>query len=147
MNIKNSSMPSTIISEKLAQCGGSVTVYSLTGKPYKICAVAGSDAFLCDDLPITPPYTYKVFDIIIDLLIQQNGKAKKGCGRSSKLGEPRCEDTTVVGAIGKYYAGKHDGDSVFDPVFVLASVLDWAGIAHNRRGYIELTADYRSKIL
>lgn len=32
----------------------------------------------------------------------------------------------------------------FDPVFVLAAVLDWAGIAHNERGYLTLTADYRS---
>ena len=136
--------PSRIICEKLAECGGSVMVHSLTGKPYKICAIAGSDSFLCDQLPIHPPYTYKVFDIIVELLIRQNGKAKKGLGRNARLGEPNCEDTTVVGAIGKFYAGKHDGDSVFDPVFVLVSVLDWAGIVHNRRGYIELTAQYRS---
>ncbi len=136
--------PSRIICEKLADCGGSVMVHSLTGKPYKISAMAGSDAFLCDQLPIHPPYTYKVFDVIVELLIRQNGKAKKGLGRNARLGEPSCEDTTVVGAIGKFYAGKHDGESVFDPVFVLASILDWAGIAHNRRGYIELTARYRS---
>ena len=31
------------------------------------------------------------------------------------------------------------GKYVFDPVFVLASVLDWAGIARNERGYLTLT--------
>ncbi len=33
---------------------------------------------------------------------------------------------------------------MFDPVFVLAAVLDWADIARNERGYLTLTADYRS---
>lgn len=44
----------------------------------------------------------------------------------------------------KKYAGKREGDSVFDPVFVMAAVLEWAEIAHNERGYIELTAKYRA---
>ena len=38
------------------------------------------------------------------------------------------------------------GKYVFDPVFVLASVLDWAGIARNERGYLTLTADYLAKL-
>ena len=67
-------------------------------------------------------------------------------GRNSKLGEPNCEIDTVVGTIGKKYFKKNIGDSVLDPVFVLASVLEWAGIATNRRGYIELTDSYRARI-
>jgi len=77
------------------------------------------------------------------LLKQQGGRAKKGNGRNYKLGEPGCEDTTVVGAVAKNYSGKKDGDSVFDPVFILVSVLEWADIAHNCSGYIELTPSYR----
>ncbi len=46
-----------------------------------------------------------------------------------------------MGAIGKYYWGKQEGDSVFDPVFVLAAVLEWADIAYNGRGYLELMGD------
>ena len=34
------------------------------------------------------------------------------------------------------------GDSVYDPVFVLAAVLEWADIAYNGRGYLELTENY-----
>ena len=45
----------------------------------------------------------------------------------------------------KEYAGKKEGMSVFDPVFVLSAILDWAGTAHNERGYLELTADYRTR--
>ena len=56
-----------------------------------------------------------------------------------------CTEDTIVGCIAKEYAGKKEGMSVFDPVFVLSAILDWAGIAHNERGYLELTADYRTR--
>ena len=56
-----------------------------------------------------------------------------------------CTEDTIVGCIAKEYAGKKEGMSVFDPVFVLSAILDWAGIAHNERGYLELTAEYRTK--
>ena len=31
-------------------------------------------------------------------------------------------------------------------VFIMAAVLEWANIAHNLRGYIELTQEYKNKI-
>lgn len=37
----------------------------------------------------------------------------------------------------KYY-GKVDGDSSFDPLFVVAAILDRAKIVRNCRGYLEL---------
>ena len=55
-----------------------------------------------------------------------------------------CMEDTIVGCIAKY---KHiaEGAYAYDPVFVLSAILDWAGIAHNKRGYLELTADYRTR--
>ena len=135
--------PSEIIKEKILRNGGRVIVHSITGRPYEIRHCSDGKSFLCDQLPIKPPYTYDVFDVIVDLLVRQGGRADKGAGRNAKLGQPRCEETTVVGAIAKYYAGKREGESVYDPVFVMASVLEWADIAHNERGYLELTASYR----
>lgn len=135
--------PSEIIREKILRNGGRVIVHSITGKPYEIRHCSDGKSFLCDQLPIKPPYTYDVFDVIVDLLVRQGGRADKGAGRNAKLGQHRCEETTVVGAIAKYYAGKREGESVYDPVFVMASVLEWADIAHNERGYLELTATYR----
>ena len=52
----------------------------------------------------------------------------------------------MVGYIAKHYAHKQDGDSVYDPVFVLAAVLEWADIAKNERGELALTANYRAKL-
>ena len=143
---KNSVRASDIIRNKLYESGGKATVYSVTGKPYIIKAANDGCSFLCSELPITPPYTYKVFDIIVDFLVQQGGRARKGNGRNYRLGEGNCSADTVVWAIGKKYFTATEGTSVVDPVFVLAAVLDWAGIAHNERGYVSLTAGYLTKM-
>ena len=84
--------------------------------------------------------------MIVNLLVSLGGRARKGNGRNFKLGEPDCDETTVVGAIGYNYAHKKTGASVFDPVFVLAAVLEWAGIASNERGELILTAGYQEKL-
>lgn len=146
-NVDTSSpLPSEIIKSRLKEAGGKALVTSVNGKIYEIRAAADGKSFLCDDLPITPPLTYQVFDVIVNLLITCGGKARKGKGRNEKLGDPDCDDTTVVGVIGKNYFGKHNGESVLDPVFVLSAVLDWSGIVYNNRGYLELTENYKMRI-
>ena len=55
-----------------------------------------------------------------------------------------CTEDTIVGCIAKD-KGIAEGAYAYDPVFVLSAILDWAGIAHNKRGYLELTADYCAK--
>lgn len=142
----NSTKASDIVRNKLYENGGSAVVQSANGKNYLIKAERDGKSFSCDQLPIKPNYEFSVFDVIVDLLISQGGRARKGNGRNYKLGYGDCTLDTVVGAIGKKYAGKNIGDSVFDPVFVFAAILEWANIASNGRGYIELTADYRLKL-
>lgn len=141
-----SAKASDIIKTKLKEAGGRVIVHSISGNAYELKAEADGKSFYSDALPISPNYTYEVFDVIVDLLRSQGGKARKGLGRNARLGEPNCEETTIVGAIGKQYAGKKLGDSVYDPVFFLAAVLDWAGIARNERGFLELTAEYIARL-
>ena len=133
---------SELIKAKQRACGGRAIVRSISGKEYEIRADLDGKSFLCNELPIVPPYEYAVFDVIVDLLRRNGGKAYKGNGRNYRLGQSGCEETTVVGAIAKNYAGKKDGQSVFDPVFVLSAILEWANIAENERGYIELTPTY-----
>jgi hypothetical protein len=141
-----STKASEIIKAKLKEAGGRVIVHSISGNAYEFKANADGKSFYSDVLPINPNYTYEVFDVVVDLLISQGGKARKGLGRNARLGEPNCEENTVVGAIGKRYFGKKTGDSVFDPIFFIAAVLDWAGIAHNERGYLQLTAEYVTQL-
>lgn len=138
-----SSKSSELIKAKLKAQSGHATVFTARGLPCEIYASADGETFTSDKLPITPPYRYVVFDVVTDLLLECGGKARKGNGRNYKLGEPGCEETTVVGAIAKRYFGRGPGESVFDPVFVLAAVLEWAGIVRNGRGELILTEAYK----
>ncbi len=137
---------SEIIRSKMKACGGRAVVHTARGLPCEVIASSDGRSFTCDKIPITPPYQFEVFDVIVDLLLANNGRARKGNGRNYRLGEPECDETTVVGAIAYNYAGKKTGNSVFDPVFVLAAILDWAEIASNERGEIVLTASYRNNL-
>ena len=130
----------------LMENGGKATVYTVNGGSHEIRAASDGLSFISNKVNIKPPWQYKVFDIIVDLLVSQGGTAEKGNGRNYKLGEGKCTEKTVVGAIGYHYSGKSFGDSVYDPVFFLAAILEWAGIAHNGRGELTLTDSYRKKI-
>lgn len=141
-----STRASEIIKTKLKKNGGRVIVHTIRGLPCEIWVAADGISFESDKLPIKPSYRFDVFDIIVELLKKQNGRAKKGNGRNYKLGEENCDDTTVVGYIAKHYSHKRNGESVFDPVFVLAAVLEWADIARNERGELVLSASYRAKL-
>ena len=136
---------SQIIKEKLQLYGGHATVYTIKGLPCEVWMNSDGRSFTSDKLPIKPPYEYTVFDVVVDLLISQGGRARKGNGRNYKLGESNCDHTTVVGAIA-LSSGFSIGNSVFDPVFVIAAILEWAGIAHNERGELVLTEAYRKTL-
>lgn len=137
--------PSEIIKAKLKEQGGHVTVYTKRGLPCEIYAGSDGRTFTSDKLPIDPPYEYDVFNTIIDLLMKQGGRARKGNGRNYKLGEPGCEENTVVGVIAKK-RGYHAGESVYDPVFVMAAILEWAGLVENGRGELILMPEYREML-
>lgn len=139
---ENSCKASDIIKKMLIENGGRAIVHTAQGLPREIRVAPDGISFLCNQLPIKPPYKYEVFNVIVDLLISQDGRAKKGNGRR-KLGDPDCDETTVVGAIGYNYFHYGIGMSVPDPVFILAAVLEWAGIANNERGELVLTASYQ----
>lgn len=133
------SSASAIIRNKLIESGGKATIYTLDGTPREILLTKDGHAFTCEALS-KESYTFNIFDCIVDLLIQEGGRAAKGQarGKADKVGSPKCNAHTVTGVIAIKYYGKQEGESVFDPVFILAGILEWANIAKNRRGYIEL---------
>lgn len=140
----NSQTPSEIIINKLIDAGGKAIVTSLDGSEYEIVLDSDGKTMLCSALP---PYDFRIFNIIVDLARREGGRARKGQarGKQDKIGSSKCNEHTITGVIGIEYYGKGIGESVFDPVFVLASVLEWSGIAHNCRGYIELSQEYLQK--
>ena len=130
---RSSKKASEIIKAKLIEAGGRTMVRLFGGELREISASPDGKEFLCPQLI---PYSYEIFDAIVDLLIRSPGfRAKKGNARFYKLGEPGCEESTVAGTV-LVYMGKKPGESGLDPVFILAAVLEWAGIAKNGRGEI-----------
>lgn len=140
---RSSTKASEIIKSKLIDAGGRAKIRLYNGEMREISASPNGKDFLCPQLI---PYSYKIFDAIVDLLLRSpGGRARKGNARNYKLGEPGCEESTVAGTV-LTFMGKKPGDSGLDPVFILAAVLEWAGIATNGRGEIALTASYRSRL-
>lgn len=140
---RNSTKASEIIKSKLIDAGGRAKIRLYNGELREISASPNGKDFLCPQLL---PYSYEIFDAIVDLLLRSpGGRARKGNARNYKLGEPGCEESTVAGTV-LLFMGKKPGDSGLDPVFILAAVLEWAGIATNGRGEIALTASYRSRL-
>lgn len=125
---------SEIIREKIRQAGGQIEVISFNRK-HRYDITAKGNRFTCPVLPRA--FRFEVFDVIVSLLHRLGGNAKKGSGRK-RVGHEKCSGDTVVGAIALEYLGKQEGEWAYDPVFVLASVLDWAGIAANEWGRIRL---------
>ena len=127
---------SDIIIAKMGECGKMINVPLFNGEPCKIWKI-NNNLFGSDKLP-GQYIEYRIFDIIYDFLKRKGGRAAKGLGRGYRVGTEKCNSNTVMGVIAYEYYNKMDGESTFDPVFVLAAILDWANIANNCRGYIEL---------
>lgn len=129
------------VRKQLVECGGSATIHLLNGEPCHILLNETGTGIISDKLnKYSLNYNLEVFDVIQELLIQKKGRALKGTGRGKddKVGYGKCGLDTLVGYIAYKYNGIGLGSSTFDPVFVLAAVLDWVGLAKNCRGYIEI---------
>ena len=135
----NSKKASDIIKNKLYENRGIATIILKNGDYCRIAVADNGDCFISDKLS-TQSINFRVFDIIVDFLKEQGGKAPKGLGRGKedKVGFGKCGEETIIYQIATQYYGKNEGESTFDPVFVLAAMLEWAGIAENGRGYIRL---------
>lgn len=136
---------SQIIQRKLLDAGGSADIPLLGGGNCRVVFSKDIGFFTSDKLDnYKIDYSFYVFDIIVELLKKSPAyKAPKGLGRGKddKVGFGKCTEDTVVGTIAVRYFGKKLGESTYDPVFVLAAMLEWAGIAHNLRGYVQLADD------
>lgn len=141
---KNSIKASDIIKQKLIENGGRVVVYTARNLPCEIEARPDGETFTSNKFP-TQPYKYKVFDDIVQFLESQGGKASKG-NAHCRLGDAKCDKTTVAGAVGYNYFEKKDGEFISDPMSTLFAVLEWADIAHNERGELVLTNSYKLKL-
>lgn len=122
--------------KKLIENGEEVELTLLNGDTC-FFTLGGSNFFLCEKLP-GQYVRFEIFDIVYDFLKKHNGKAPKGGARGSRVGENKCTSDTIMYAIATEYYEKEEGESSFDPLFVIAAAMEWARIARNERGYMEL---------
>lgn len=128
---------SELVIKKIRASGGKASITLLNRDMTRI-SIGGNNYFVSDKLP-NQEVRWSIFDIVVNFLIKQPyGRAPKGGCRDSKVGKNKCGRDTVMYAIATEYYGKEEGESSFDPLFVIAAILDWAGIARNERGYMEL---------
>lgn len=146
----NSNTPSEIVRSKLYANGGSAVISLLDGKPCTIKTSMDGKFFTSDKLNKHKlAFEYSVFDCIVDLLMHSaKYQAPKGSGhgKDDKVGYGKCTEDTIIGTIAINYFQKQYGESTYDPTFVLAAILDWAGIGINARGFVSLDPSYVAKI-
>lgn len=146
----NSIVPSEIVRRKIYENGGSVVISLLDGKPCRIVASADGKSFTSDKLnKYQISFNYSVFNHIVDLLkhsTQYRAPKGNGHGKEDKVGYGKCTEDTIVGTVAIKYFEKQYGASTYDPTFVLAAMLDWAGIAINQRGFVSLHPNYVAKL-
>lgn len=134
---RNSKKPSDIIKNRLYDNGGAVTIRLQKGENCRVSIAENGTAFVSDKLS-NQAMSFSVFDIIVDFLEDCGGKAPKGLGRNDRVGYGKCSSETIMYQIATKYYGKSIGESTFDPLFVLAAILEWAEIAENGWGYLKL---------
>lgn len=126
--------------------GKRIIVTTLTGKQHEIRLSDDNKYFYSETgLGRNNVLYLSWFDGIIDFIKQNGGRVKKGnCRDNSKVGYGKCTDDTLCYYIATKCYGKNYGESSFDPVTVVTSILDNAGICKNERVYIQLSAEFLS---
>jgi hypothetical protein len=129
---------SEIIKQKLRKAGNEVLIRQINGNITNLYFVT-DNTFWSDGLSnlLGNGYGFDMFDILEKESFRfKNRSIPKGNARNHKLGEPKCDMNTAIGILGYKYYQKRTGESIFEPMHVIAAVLDWADIAKNERGYI-----------
>lgn len=134
----NSDRASDIVRTKITNAGGSIIVRQLQrDKTASVWLVRGGTKFMSDKLP-NYEFTFDIFDIVVDFLRENGGYADKGAVRGFNVGKGKFSSDTISYQIATQYWGKVDGETSFDSLFIIAAILEWAGLVENGRGYLRL---------
>lgn len=129
---------SEIIRNMFMQSAGSIVVTTLRGKSHIVKLSRDGKSISFETGLGIQQIDLSIFDIVVDFLRENGGMAPKGNGRNSKVGQGKCSSDTVCYCIATKYYGHKDDESTFDPVFIIAAILDMTGICENSRGYLRL---------
>jgi hypothetical protein len=123
------------IKEKLNQNNGKTTIKLISaGKEAEIWFEADGNGLGCDKIPVHGQLTWEVFVAAYNIAIAEDGELYKGYARAGKLGSEKLPINSLEGFIAHSVHGVEEGESAFSPGFIIAAILDWAGIFVNKRG-------------
>ncbi len=121
--------------------------FSKTGSPTEIPLVRGHRSFSAelsdqgisvDNLGNQPFLPWKVFQETIRILVENDGRAKRGDAMNCRLGEPNLRTNSIEGRIAQVFYDKQEGDTVFRRITPIACILIWAGVCKAGRGELIL---------
>lgn len=121
--------------------GGEITVTLLNGTKHKVnLSNDGKYLYSITGLGKSNHLKLEWFDKIVKYIVDNGGRVKKGGSRNknAKVGCENCAYGTLAYYVATECYGKKEGDSSFDPIFMVAAILDNAGICKNERGYISI---------
>ena len=129
---------SDIVKTKLVTANGSAKIRLQRGDECLIKLIPANGKLQCDKLPLQN-IDFSIFDIVMDFLAENKGYAKKGAirGPQNNVGFGKCGPETVTYQIATKYYRKEIGETAYDPLFVIAGVLEWAGLVENGYGYLK----------
>lgn len=131
------------IKGRMNACNGKATISLLQGKECEIWYDYNGKGLVSPKIPPSNQLTWEAFEAAVEVVIKNGGKAVKGNARSgARLGSSRLSLDSVEGYIAHKVHGVQEGGTAFGPGFVIAAVLDWAGICKNERGYLSIRPSF-----
>jgi len=124
--MKNGKTAVDVIKRKFQSNDSPVRIPLQKGEVFTAKLVEGG--IKVDNLADQPFLPWNVFELAVDLLIQNGGQARRGDAMSFKLGENGLPLNSIEGHIAHVVYGKQIGESVFRRVSPIAAILVWAGI-------------------
>lgn len=135
------------IKEKLNACDGRTTISLLQGDQCEIWYDSNGKGLVSPKIPPANQLIWEAFDAAVEVIIQNGGKAVKGKARSgAKLGSDDLPLDSIEGYIAHKVHGVQEGETAFGPGFVIAAILDWAGVCNNERGYVSINSMFMCEL-
>lgn len=135
----NNYRASDIVKTKLMTANSNSKIFLQRGGECLIKLNPTNGKLQCDKLPLQN-IDFNIFDIVMDFLAENKGYAKKGSirGPQNNIGFGKCGPETVTYQIATKYYKKEIGETAYDPLFVVAGILEWAGLVENGYGYLKM---------
>lgn len=127
------------IKEKLNKSGGRASVPLYNGDLCEISFDSNGKGLVSPKIPVPNQLSWEVFEAAVEVVFRNGGKVIKGKARSgAKLGSEDLPLDSLEGYIAHKVHGVEVGKAAFGPGFVVAAILDWAGVCNNERGFLSI---------